>query len=192
MRQSELDPEWSVKIVRICQTGSDAERKQAWDELSRALLPVITEIARREQRKIWFYANTNVADDAAMQAFESLYKNIGKITDATGLVRWITRVIQNKLRDMARKFEMRVQLTAETWLLDSPALHNYPSDNADLHAAIRALPDTQRQLVFDVFWRGISVEEIAKRDGCAVGAVRVQLRRTLQKELQPLLFRRGG
>lgn len=176
--QFELPEDWLVRTVAACQTDDEPTRKQAWDELARKLLPIITKIAFHEQGKLWFKnPSRSVAEDAAMEAFLSLYLHIDRITDATGLLKWFTRVIQNKLRDTARAraFNRHVSFTDEMEMLDAAIPASHPSDYDDLHEAIRSLDPTKRQLIWRAYWLGFRPGEIAKQDGRPVHQVKRDL-----------------
>lgn len=106
------------------------------------------------------------------------------------------RIVENKIRDWRRRQMVRNRIffwrTPDEGVDDETSSENQPDhlpSGADLlqrdqamhvlEAALRQLPNRQRE-VFDLrIWQGLSVEETAQAMGCSEGSVKTHLFRAL-------------
>ena len=167
---------WLTAIVATCQNGDDRAQQQAWHDLVEWLLPHIKVIAIRAQRKSGFrLRSVHIAEDAMMEALTTLYKNIHKITDPTGLLDWFAVVIQNKLRDLWRKQYVQREITDEDVGMFESGIAVASADHLELYVAINTLRREKREVLYYAYWLGLPLAEISELLGVPLGTVKSRL-----------------
>ena len=123
-----------------------------------------------------------LAEDVAQEACASIARGLSALRDLRTFEGWWRRIVGNKAVDAARR---RSDLAS----IDSLSQVPIASDDAqliDLHAAIIALPLTQRVAVVLHYYAGLTSSEIAAAVGQPSATVRFHLmlaRRTLRARL---------
>lgn len=126
------------------------------------------------------------AADSVQEAVLALLENPPR-RPVDNLAAWITVVAANRSRDRQRRRAAESRALGRVGL--SSAVLDLTSIDADLSAAIRALPDRQRQICILHYVLDESVESIAARLGVSAGAVKTHLfrgRRALAARLAPV------
>lgn len=126
------------------------------------------------------------AADSVQEAVLALLENPPR-RPVDNLAAWITVVAANRSRDRQRRRAAESRALGRVGLVSS-ALDLHCID-ADLSAAIKALPDRQRQICVLHYVLDESVESIAVRLGVSPGAVKTHLfrgRRALAARLAPV------
>lgn len=132
---------------------------------------------------------TTDREDLTLDAFERVYKNIGRApTDESGFARWLHRIAKNlyinwiRYQAAAKREAVEVSIPDER---DSGALVPVASDNPEMLAvsresldhlgkAIRELAPAQRRCVL-LFAFGFTVAEIAAETSSSVNTVKTHL-----------------
>jgi RNA polymerase sigma factor (sigma-70 family) len=115
--------------------------------------------------------NRATAEDATAEAFARAYAHWDTVADHPNPRAWVLRVAWNCHRSSWRRWEGR-------WSTESPGptpLAPEPWPDPDLVAAIRDLPQGQREVIVLVALGELTPAEIAGIVGKAVGTVRSQL-----------------
>jgi DNA-directed RNA polymerase specialized sigma24 family protein len=115
--------------------------------------------------------NRAAAEDATAEAFARAFRHWERVMSHPNPRAWVLRVAWNYQRSSWRRWEGR-------WSAGLPApapLTAEPWSDPDLVAAIRALPQGQREVIVLVALGELTPAEIAGVLGKAVGTVRSQL-----------------
>ena len=138
------------------------------------------------------------AEDVIHDAFLSVWRNAGSYRPERGALRaWLLTIVRNAAIDYLRSRRAVVQPALE---IERYERHDRTEDDvatavsaaADarrLRAALRTLPEAQRDAVEMAFFAGLTHGEIADRTGLPLGTVKGRLRlglRRLRKELPDL------
>lgn len=108
---------------------------------------------------------------------------------------WLYRLVMNAATDMHRK-RRRDERKAEAWYVHAVAIDGAreaddEAEDAELWAAIRSLPDKQRDAVTLVYGEGLSHGEAAEVMECAEGTVSYHIH-AAKERLKKLLRDAGG
>jgi RNA polymerase sigma factor (sigma-70 family) len=115
--------------------------------------------------------NRAAAEDATAEAFARAYAHWDTVADHPNPRAWVLRVAWNYHWSSWRKWEGR-------WSADLPGptpLAAEPWSDPDLVAAIRGLPQGQREVIVLVALGEMTPSQVARVLGIAVGTVRSQL-----------------
>nr|WP_255367127.1 RNA polymerase sigma factor [Jiangella sp. DSM 45060] len=138
------------------------------------------------------------ADDVVQVAFVKAYRTIGGFRDGAPFRPWLLRIVLNEARNNARAAR-RYRATADrSFLLDVATTGSADDDPAataltgerrtELVAALRSLPEPQRQVVVCRYLLDLDEEETATVLGWPRGTVKSRLHRALRRlrtELAP-------
>ncbi|SRR5260370_1811632 len=175
--------------TKILWRKARAGDRAAYDELfrlhaDRALLFIRARLGPRLREKVESCDVLQEAYLAAHQAFASF-----DYTDDAAFLRWLCRIIDNRIRDLGDHFAAQKRQPA-------PLPHSEPSgpfsalDRAEsrekIAHALDRLSDDHRQVLLLRYFEGLSAEETGKRMGRTAGAVRKLTARALA-ELGKLL-----
>jgi RNA polymerase sigma-70 factor, ECF subfamily len=117
---------------------------------------------------------------------------------ARPFVPWLLAIVRNRLVDGARRYarisrrEIRVDEFDVTFC--EPASNDdigEPDDSAALLAAVRALPEGQREAIELLKLKELSLKEAAEVSGTSVGALKVATHRAMATLRRSLGKRRG-
>ena len=162
----------------------------------------------RAQEVAWRFSTSvcghgNDAEDAMQEALIKTYRYVGRIREPEAFRPWLYRTVRNAcLMGRRKKAGEPVRLQSLDEVLPGPDGQTPPdaphpgknpeqlADNAALgrrlHAALHALPDSYRAVVFLREMEGLSTREVAKVMGMTEDNVKTRLHRAriqLQKDL---------
>jgi RNA polymerase sigma-70 factor (ECF subfamily) len=128
-----------------------------------------------------YFGNPTDAEDAAQEAFLTLYRRAGTFTGAARFSTWMYRVATNVCNDLARKRRRRPQ-TANQNVADlalNPAADLLANRELgmDLEAALDALDPEYRELILLHDAGGFGYADIAAHLGVPVGTVKSRIHR---------------
>jgi RNA polymerase sigma-70 factor (ECF subfamily) len=134
-------------------------------------LPKLTAIARGQMH------SQHLADDALQEALISMARSAQNFHSDSKVMTWMYTIVKNACIDAARREKTRSGLnTSDDILLETvgEASDFTASKDAELvvEAAIRQLPDDQREALIFVYINGYSVEDAAELLGIAPGTVK--------------------
>lgn len=129
------------------------------------------------------------AEEVVQDAFEQLYRRWGSLRDPQAAVAYLNRSVVNGSRSrIRRRFTERSFTFPDAGTVDSAeslGVGNRQRD--DLVAAVRDLPQRQREVIVLRYYLDLSEEQIAAWLGVSTGSVKKHAHRataTLQKRLE--------
>lgn len=133
------------------------------------------------------------AEDAVQDAFAQLWERAPSLHDAGSIRSLLMTIVHRRALDQARSRQRRIRLVTEsdallhideaaTDLLDR-VIEEVSSDGlrARLQAALAALPKEQQTVVELGHFGGLTLAEIATREGVPLGTVKSRLRLAMRK-----------
>ncbi len=181
-RSPGLTEEGGRAVVRA-QTGDEAAFRVLYAELS----PRVRNTAYR------LIGDEHEAEDTAQDAFLAAFVSLPKLSDPTSFEAWLMRITRNRAADRRRRMlrcrpSERAHDDADD---DSPDLPRVirrsgvsePSAEsvASLRGSIADMPATLRLVLRQRYLRGLSCEEIARREGLTLVAVKTRLFRARKR-----------
>jgi len=161
-------------------------------ELYDQLAPWVLGIAYR------ILGDDDEAGEVTGDVFVQVWTNIAQHDAGRGpLVPWILSIARNRALDVLRRRRRwyrkveRLQVAQDSEpATDEPergeaAVPGWPV-HQEVHRALAALPEDQRQAVTLAYFEGLSHSEIAKRTGTPLGTVKTRLRMAQQKLAEAL------
>lgn len=151
------------------------------------------QLVDRHARRVYaiclrYFGNPTDAEDAAQEAFLTLYRRAGTFTGAARFSTWMYRVATNACNDLARKRARRPMAPSGVRAADQGDVAGLVPDPAadllanrelgmELEAALAALEPEYREpiLLHDV--GGFRYADIAERTGVPVGTVKSRIHR---------------
>ena len=170
-------------------------------------LDAFKELYRRHSQGLyrfiaWHAPVEDWAAEVAQDAWASLHKASDRYEPSAGFRTYLYQIARNRLIDLMRQH--RPALESELGDCDGPVLEHLDAQtrtaespesqvearqqNDRLHAAIRSLPQEQKEALVLQQFSGMSLEDIAAVTGAAVETVKSRLRYAMQKlraELAP-------
>lgn len=139
------------------------------------------------------------AGEVAGDVFVQVWTNIAQHDASRGpLVPWILSIARNRALDLLRRRRRwhqkaeRLHLerggqseVAEEQIRGEASVPGWPV-HQEVHRALAALPEDQRQAVTLAYFEGLSHSEIAKRTGTPLGTVKTRMRIAQQKLAEAL------
>jgi RNA polymerase sigma factor (sigma-70 family) len=175
------------ELMRAAQQGDGAR----YVELLRTITPRIRQIIRRQRG----FAGIAEVEDLVQDVLLSVHTVRATYDPARPFVPWLLAIVRNRLVDGARRYarivRREIHVDEDDVTFSEPATNDdigELEDAAILHAAVRALPDGQRQAIELLKLKELSLKEAAVVSGASIGALKVAthramitLRRTLGK-----------
>jgi RNA polymerase sigma-70 factor, ECF subfamily len=144
------------------------------------------QLVDRHARRVYaiclrYFGNPADAEDAAQEAFLTLYRRAGTFTGAARFSTWMYRVATNVCNDLARKRGRRPQAAnqnvADLALNPAADLLANRELGMDLEAALAALDPEYRELILLHDVGGFGYADIAVHLGVPVGTVKSRIHR---------------
>jgi RNA polymerase sigma factor (sigma-70 family) len=139
----------------------------------------ISDFVSRDYGKVVAAVGVATGDrDAAEDGVQSaLLKVVGDGHEPDRLAAWVTVVAINEVRQAHRRRKTEHRVTAsETTATTTQGIEDVAA-TTDLRAAIRDLPERQREIVLMFYYLDTSVADIAEAMGISHGTVKTQLHR---------------
>jgi len=174
------------------------------DDDEAAFATFVSRYQRRFYRLAYGYLHEHEeALDAVQEAFIKIYRARATWEPRANPFTWAYRIVANHCIDMLRKRR------GDTYSLDQEdddgrtrQIEDLGADNPldlqvqreeaqKVRAAIMRLPDRQREVLILRHYEGLSLQEIADAQDCALGTVKSSLHRALAN-LKELLIKQGG
>ncbi|MBP1649262.1 MAG: ECF-family polymerase sigma factor [Bacteroidetes bacterium] len=134
-----------------------------------------------------------IAQDAFVRIYESLASFRGDAAFSTWLYRIVTNLSLNRVSQMKRRREERLDGKHEDMIGDTAASLSEDLDVAGhIERALHDLPTLQRAVVMLRHMNGLSTREVSNILHCSEGTVKTHLFRGLEKMRQKLQFLRAG
>ena len=146
-----------------------------------------TELVARYQRRVYgicyrYFRDASDAEDAAQEAFVALYRRAGSFAGSARFSTWMYRVAVNACNDLARRRSRRPQ-PAGVAVADLPDVVEAEDVlarrelAAELREALATLEPATRDAVLWHTVLGVPYQDIADRQGVALGTVKSRIHR---------------
>lgn len=134
--------------------------------------------ARRVVRFARGYVNDAAAEDIAQTTFVKLHESRHRFRAGARLAPWLFAIARHAALDVVRSAPRRREVAADDAVEPAaPAREPDPMLDARVRAAVRALPDEQREVVSLHWLGGVGFPEIARMTGVSHEAVRARATR---------------
>lgn len=180
MSDNPLDRLYQRLLVLRCQTGDE----RAFEEIVATYTPRLRVYLRQ-----MLTPDAHAADDALQDVWFDVFRNVGRLEDASAFPAWLYRIARDRAYRILRRNGVRVASPIDD-AADVPANEIDTPDADDVrlvHASLDRLPHEQREVVLLRFVEELSYEQIAAAVGCGVGTVRSRLhyaKRALRADLE--------
>lgn len=127
--------------------------------------------------------NTDDAADVLAETFLTAWRRIDEIPPGTQARLWLygtaRRVLANQRRGERRRLALADRLKADLAVSYRPP--EYTGDLAEIAAALRKMPESDRELLALAAWEGLDPGQIATVLGCSRNAARIRLHRARRR-----------
>lgn len=165
-------------LMRAAQQGDAA----AYAALLRDITPRVRQIVRRQRG----FAGLADVEDLVQDVLFSVHSVRATYDPARPFVPWLLAIVRNRLADGARRYartvgrEVPFDEHAVTFPEVEANLQTAELGDAEaLRAAVRALPQSQREAIELVKLKELSLEDAARASGSSVGALKVATHRAM-------------
>jgi RNA polymerase sigma-70 factor (ECF subfamily) len=141
------------------------------------------------------------AEDVVEETFWQAWRKAGSYEPSKGAVStWLLTIGRRKALDRlrARKRNREDRIQDERGFSDLRSASPDPGSEAEgselrehIRAALRELPDEQREVLELGYFSGLSQAEIAEKTGQPLGTIKTRMRLAMQKLREPLSIHRG-
>ena len=128
------------------------------------------------------------ADDLVQETLFKAWNHLDSFREGTNLKAWLFTILRNTYFSERRKRRREVEDTDGSYaatLASRPEQHGH-MDMQDFRAALKRLPDDQREALILVGAAGFSYEEAAEISGCAVGTIKSRVNRARNRLVEML------
>jgi RNA polymerase sigma factor (sigma-70 family) len=146
------------------------------------LIPALRAFART------LHQHPSDADDLVQETLVKAIANIGQYEAGTRLKSWLFTIMRNTFYTRIKTYQRELPgllECASSRLVAEPS-QEWRVRSLEVDAAIRRLPEGQREVIVLVGLLGISYEEAAEICGCAVGTIKSRLGRARLRLLEEL------
>jgi RNA polymerase sigma-70 factor (ECF subfamily) len=171
------------KIISGLRRRDKAALSYLYDHYADALLGVITRIVQ----------DRDLAEELLQDAFMRYWEKIEQFDEGKGrLFTWMMRIARNLALDSLRSKEVKQQLKSDSitdnvHILDKKK-HTETAVNAiGLEEVLNELPDEQRFVVIQMYFKGYTQSEVADEFNIPLGTVKTRLRSAMLKLRKILL-----
>jgi len=178
MKSKKYDNTILKSLLAQCALRKPDALKQLYELSSPFLYAVILKMINRR----------DIADELLQDSFINIWNHADRYRDdKAAAMTWMTRIVRNKTIDWLRS-EPANQLSTdhdidlETEIMTSTSLSF--EDNKDLYACLKEIEEKPRNALLQVYFHGLTHQELAKKTGNALGTIKSWIRRSL-----PLLKR---
>ena len=157
-----------------------ARDEQALGELIDVASPWLLNIAQA------MLQDQDEAEEVVMEAFRTLWQNVGPAEGQTGIMPYLMRVTRHRAIDLLRGRRRRERKRhAASWEEPAGVMPAGEPDEAgqsgwhvhtQIHSALQELPADQRAVVELAYFQGLSQSEIAAQLDVPLGTVKTRLR----------------
>jgi RNA polymerase sigma-70 factor, ECF subfamily len=171
------------RMALVCSDGELIQRTSAGDR------DAYEKLYRRYARSVFGLALRRLGDrgraeDAVQETFASIWRSAGTYRPERGPgAPWLYGVARNAIVDRSRS---RAEPPAEA--PDEASPDASPEERAEqswtqwqVHRALEALPEREREVVALAYWSDLSQSEVAKRLDIPLGTVKTRTRSALQR-----------
>lgn len=166
------------KLLAQCALRKPDALKQLYEQSSPYLYAVITRMINRR----------DIADELLQDSFINIWNYADRYReDKAAPMTWMTRIVRNKTIDWLRSEPTNQLSTDHDIDLDTEIMATTNisfEDNKDLYECLKEIEEKPRNALLQVYFKGLTHQELAKKTGNALGTIKSWIRRSL-----PLLKR---
>ena len=146
------------------------------------LIPALRAFART------LHHDPSDADDLVQETLTKAIANVGKFEPGTRLKSWLFTIMRNTYCTRIKTYQREMPGLSECASARPVAepSQEWRIRSREVDAAIRRLPEGQREAIVMVGLLGISYEDAAEITGCAVGTIKSRLARARSRLLEEL------
>jgi len=180
-----------VALIRRMAEADETALGALYDQWSRSLYSLVVHLLK----------DADEAEDVVEETFWQAWRKASTYEPSKGAVStWLLTIGRRKALDRLRAQKRRREdsVKSERIFADIPSSEPDPSRSAEgsdvreqVRAAIRELPDEQREVLELGYFSGLSQTEIADATGQPLGTVKTRMRLAMQKLREPLSMHRG-
>ncbi|MBL7162393.1 MAG: RNA polymerase sigma factor [Anaerolineales bacterium] len=163
--------EHEKKLIEAAQQGNQAAFGELYDHY-------LTKVYRRVCALV---PETDV-EDVTQEIFISVARSIGGFRGRSSFSTWIYRITKRRVADYYRKRERQVEQVELEKASQTPS-ENSLGNTADallLQQALRALPESHRDIILLRLADGLPFQEVADRLGIKLGAAKLRFYRAIE------------
>jgi len=164
-------PEHERKLVESAQQGNQAAFGELYDHY-------LTKIYRR----VYALVPETDVEDVTQEIFISVAKSLSSFRGGSSFSTWLYRIVKRRVADYYRKRERQVE-QVELEKADHVQGENPFGDSADallLQQALRALPESHREIILLRLAEGLPFQEVADRLNIKLGAAKLRFYRAIE------------
>ena len=165
-----MNSEHEAKLIAQAQQGDQAAFGELYDRY-------LTKVYRR----VYTLVPESDVEDVTQEVFISVARSLGSFRGGSSFSTWLYRIVKRRVADYYRKNERRVE-QVELEKADHIVGANPLGDKADellLRQALRALPESHREVIMLRLAEGLPFQEVAERLGIRLGAAKVRFYRAI-------------
>jgi RNA polymerase sigma-70 factor (ECF subfamily) len=177
------------ELMHAAQQGDPA----AYRELLENIVPRVRQIVQRQRG----FVGAAEVEDLVQDVLLSVHTVRATYDASRPFAPWLLAIIRHRLADGARRYtrvaKREIHLDEDEVTFVEPATNDdsgEPDDSAALHAAVRALPEGQRQAIELLKLKELSLKEAAAVSGTSIGALKVATHRAMATLRRTLGMRR--
>ena len=159
-------------LVALVARGDEAALGELYDRVSRVAYGLALRVLRDERH----------AEDAVQEAFLQVWRSAATFrAERAKASTWILTLVHRRAVDLVRREERRHAdpLTDETSVGAGPELTDEAAwlrfERERVQAALKQLPDTQREALELAYYGGFSQSELAERLGVPIGTIKSRM-----------------
>ena len=161
-------------LVALVARGDESALGELYDRVGRVAYGIAYRILRDDR----------LAEDAVQEGFLAAWRSAATFrADRAKASTWIVTLVHRRAVDIVRREERRRAAPLETETRADPADPSGSAEDAAwlgferdrVHAALRALPDTQREAIELAYYGGYSQSELAERLGLPLGTIKSRM-----------------
>ncbi len=159
------------KLIEAAQQGDQAAFGEIYDHY-----------LTRVYRRVCALVPQADVEDVTQEIFISVARSLGSFRGGSSFSTWLYRIVKRRVADYYRKHERQVK-QVELEKADHTAGENPLRDAADqllLQQALRALPESQREIILLRLADGLPFQEVADRLGIKLGAAKLRFYRAIE------------
>lgn len=164
-------PEHEHKLVKSAQQGDQVAFGELYDHY-------LTKVYRR----VYSLVPETDVEDVTQEIFISVARSIGSFRGGSSFSTWLYRIVKRRVADYYRKRERQVEQVELEKASQTPG-ENPLANAADellLQQALRALPESQREIILLRLAEGLPFQEVADRLGIKLGAAKLRFYRAIE------------
>jgi RNA polymerase sigma-70 factor, ECF subfamily len=164
-------PEHERKLVETAQQGDQAAFGELYDHY-------LTKVYRR----VYSLVPETDAEDVTQEIFISVARSLGSFRGGSSFSTWLYRIVKRRVADYYRKRERQVE-QVDLEKADNTPDENILGNTADvllLQQALRALPESHREIIMLRLAEGLPFQEVADRLNIKLGAAKLRFYRSIE------------